>query len=283
MKKYFEQIRNFFAQYPFITLFIVLAGATWIAWVIARRYGVPLQAPESIRSFLAQHYTYLILSMVFGGLVGASEIASRYRDEPFLAIVSLPGRVYLVFNAVISAFAYFLLQHYKDRIFPGLGNDLLLASVIGGFGAMVVLRSKLFSFKTESGETFSVGPDAAVSTLLSTVDRNIDRYRSFDRQALVFKETTRIGNPKEAPVFLRTFLASYQNLSDNEKKQLNEAIDRIIERTDLDDRVKLMAISFGFLNISGDANFKALMALLDEFQRNPPNSSPSEQANDVGN
>jgi len=276
MKRYFTLIRNVFTQYPFITLFIVLGGSAWIASSIARRYGLPFQIPEAIRGFLTQHYLYLILSIVFGGLVGASEIASRYRDEPFLAIFSLPGRVYLVFNGLVSAFAYFLLQHYKDKIFPGVGNDILLASVIAGFGSMVVLRSKLFSFKTENGETFSVGPDAAVSTLLSSVDRNIDRYRSFDRQSLVFRETTRIGKPKDAPVFLRTFLASYQNLTDTEKKQLNEAIDKIVERTDLDDQLKLMAISFGFLNISGDANFKALMALVDEFQRTPQSPKPLE-------
>ncbi|HEY3027374.1 MAG TPA: hypothetical protein VGJ55_14585 [Pyrinomonadaceae bacterium] len=267
MKEFLERIKNFFAQYPFITLFIVVAGLVYVSVIVARAFGVQLRIPETVRAFFAVHHVYIILTVVFGALVGASEIASRYRDEPFLAIVSLPGRVYLTFNGLVSAAAYYLLIHYKDKIFPGLGDDLLLASMVAGFGSMVIMRSKLFNFKTENGESYSVGPDAVVSTLLSTVDRNIDRYRSFDRQALVYKETTRIGKPSEAPVFLRTFLASYQNLSEKEKTELNKTIDDILKRTDLDDNLKLMAISFGFLNISGDANFKALMELLDQFQK----------------
>lgn len=277
MKEYFERIKNFFAQYPFITLFIVIAALAYLSVIVARAFGVELRIPEPVRAFFAVHHVYLLLTVIFGALVGASEITSRYRDEPFLAIVSLPGRVYITFNGLVSASSYFLLIHYKDKIFPGLGQDLLLTSMAAGFGSMVIMRSKLFNFKTENGESYSVGPDAIVSTLLSTVDRNIDRYRSFDRQALVYKETTRIGKPSEAPVFLRTFLASYQNLSDREKTELNKTIDDILKRTDLDDNLKLMAISFGFLNISGDANFKALMELMDQFQKRttpPPTGGP---------
>jgi hypothetical protein len=88
---------------------------------------------------------------------------------------------------------------------------------------MIVMRSKLFNFKTEKGEEYAVGPDAVVSTFLASVDRKIDRGRSLRRQQIVFEKTALITDPGRVPDFLRTSLASYQNLSGAEKADLDAA------------------------------------------------------------
>lgn len=247
----------------------VIAAVLSLPYIVRsalRWWGFDLVAPVS--GFIDKHYLYVVLSMSIGAAVGASEIVSRYRDEPYLAVISPPGRSYLLLNAGLSAAAYGLLYRYKESLFPGLvtDNNLLMASIIAGLGAMVIMRTKLFNLKTEEGETFAVGPDAVVSIYLNSVDRQIDRFRSSARQALIYDEMVTITDPVQAPQFLRVFLTAYQNLSDTEKKTLDSDITGVLNRTDIDAQLKLMAIGFGFLNISGDNNFRELISQLRKYQ-----------------
>jgi hypothetical protein len=210
---------------------------------------------------------YFLLSAVFGALVGASEIVSRYRDEPYIALGSSAGRWYMMLNGAISAAAFGLLVHYQGQLFASLKQDLLMTSFVAGFGAMVVMRSKLFSFKTEGGENFSIGPEAVLVIFLSSVDRQIDRYRASRRQQLVFEEAMGIKDPGSAPGFLRAFLVSYQNLTNDEKGKINAGITDVYANADLPTpMLKLMAVAFAFLNIMGEKNFTALIANLKKYQ-----------------
>lgn len=221
-----------------------------------------------MNEILSQHGGWLILSIAFGVSVGAAELLGRYRDEPQLAVASGPGFAYLLLNGLISGLAYGLLVHYNDKIFVGLQHDRLLTSIVAGFGSMLVMRSKLFSFKTEGGETFAVGPDAVLSTFLRSADRRIDRNRSAPRQKLVYDSVKTIRNPSLAASFLITSLASYQNLSDSEKATLSDIIQKVQGQADLPPQLKLMAICYGLLNVAGESNFKSLMEQLKEYSDN---------------
>jgi hypothetical protein len=171
-----------------LAMIILIAGAEWIGHLA---WGV------SILGWLFQK-PFFWCSVVFGMLTGAAEIIARYRDEPFAATFSPPGMIYMVLNGSISGAAYGLLAQYSDKIFPGMTDDLM-RSIVAGFGAMVIMRSKLFNFKTEGGEDYAIGPDAVLSTFLSSVDRKIDRYRSLRRQKVVFDRAAEITNPVDAP------------------------------------------------------------------------------------
>jgi hypothetical protein len=233
-----------------------------------------LNAPETIKQillFFVNYNLFLLLCALFGASVGASEILSRYRDEPFIAIASPPGERYIAVNAGISLAAFYLLHYFGDRIFPGLTKDPLLTSIVAGFGAMVVMRSKMFTFKTESGESYAVGPDAVLSIFLTSVDRQIDRYRASRRQSLVYEEAQNVENPATARDFLRSFLVSYQNLSNQERLEIDGEIRNIYEnQADLrSPRLKFMTVAFGFVNIMGENNFKALVEQLRKYQKLP--------------
>ncbi|MBV9210954.1 MAG: hypothetical protein JOZ52_10015 [Acidobacteria bacterium] len=265
-----------------LVLILMFVGADWFS---SSSSSSPMTLPQSlqgIKAFLAQYQLYLLLSIFFGALIGAAEIVSRYRDEPVRALTYLPGLFYMAFNGAISASAFFLLMHFKDKLLPGVTSDPFLTSVVAGFGAMAIMRSKLFNFKTEAGESFSLGPDAVLNILLSTVDRQIDRHRSADRQELVYNQAINLKDPSQAPDFFNTFLVSYQNLSDNEKKSLAEIIKKIYENSSLSNpRLRFMAASFAFLNIMGEKNFKDLIMHLRNYQSSPQNTSDikTSQAN----
>ncbi|HEX6648422.1 MAG TPA: hypothetical protein VF075_02745 [Pyrinomonadaceae bacterium] len=250
----------------------LLFAALVILIIVLGRLIFGWQFNATVQAFLDRQKYYLLLTLVFGAMVGASEIISRYRDEPFRAIVSPPGRIYLALNGLISVAAYLLLLKYRASVLPALNTDDLMTSVVAGFGAMMFMRSKLFSFRTEGGEAFSVGPDAVLSTFLNSVNRRVDRYLSDIRQDIVYNEAVTILTPADAPKFLEIYLTAYQNIPDDEKKDLAQDIQAVLGRADLDDRLKLMAISFGFMNIGGYRNFRALMALLRKYQAPaPPN------------
>jgi hypothetical protein len=246
---------------------LVLIGAMVGTIYLFVRIGWFTFEPLNTKDFVAQNLLYLLLAALFGAAVGAAEIISRYRDEPFIAVLSPPGLSYLLLNAIISALAFFLVIHYQGTMFPNI-RDRLLASILTGFGSMVVMRSKLFSFKTEAGEVYSVGPEAVLAIFLSSVDRQIDRYRASRRQELVYEQTCDIADAINAPSFLRAFLVSYQNLSSEEKQKINADIKDIYANPDLPTPLlKFMAVAFGFLNIMGERNFKALILQLKRYQK----------------
>jgi len=223
----------------------------------------------SLNLFLSEHGVWLLLSVIFGASVGAAELVARYRDEPQIVVTSWPGLFYMSLNGLISAAAYGLVVYYNDRIFVGLKSDRLMTSIVAGFGSMLVMRSKLFSFKTEGGDTFAVGPDVVLSTFLRSMDRRIDRNRSSPRQKLVYESVKKLNDPSRAPDFIRISLASYQNLSDAEKAELDGIIREVKSKTDLPPQLQVMAICFGLLNVTGEKNFEALMAQLKEFLDSP--------------
>jgi len=249
-----------------VDLFVL---ATLVLAVIIGRVIFGWHLSTDVQAFVNEHQYYLMLTVVFGAMVGASEIISRYRDEPFQAVFSPPGRVYMLLNGLISSSAYLLLLKYRAKVLPSLSTDNLMTSVVAGFGAMMFLRSKLFSFRTEGGEAFSVGPDAVLSTFLNSVNRRVDRFLSYIRQEIVYDEAVTIQKPEDAPNFLAMYLTAYQNIPDDEKKVLAEDIQAVLNRSDLNATLKLMAISFGFMNIWGYRNFRALMALLRKYESRP--------------
>jgi len=125
-----------------------------------------------------------VLAAIFGALVGASELASRYRDEPLRAIRKPWGVLYLEINAFLSAIGLLLIYRYPDS-FKGVSEDPLLAAVAAGFGAMVIMRTRLAVVKGSAGEDYSIGLDLVLSVILRMVDTNVDRDRALERQRIV--------------------------------------------------------------------------------------------------
>jgi len=217
----------------------------------------------------AQHFWYVCLAAVLGALVATSELVSRYRDEPMSAIISIPAFVYLAMNAAVSASVYGLLVYYRDSLIPSLSGDQLLTAIIAGFGAMAVLRSKFFTLRTEKGEDIAVGPDAAVSAFLAAADRGVDRTRAARRLELVFTSASSIETPEKARDFMEVALGAFQNLSKQEKTELVAYFKSVSELPYPDD-LKLQAMSYYILGITGEHNFNRVMSNLENYARTSP-------------
>jgi hypothetical protein len=211
-----------------------------------------------------QHTGYVVFTGALGALVGASELVSRYRDEPVLALRSTAAFMYMALNATAAASAYGLLTTYADFIIPDLAQDQLLTSIVAGFGAMAILRSKFFTLRTETGEDISVGPDAAISAFLNAADRGVDRARATQRLRLAFNRSSEIPPQMGATDFFQISLAAFQNVSDEDKARVTATIDKVAQSA-YPPELQLQAICYAIMGVTGERNFNTMMDNLRSF------------------
>jgi len=206
----------------------------------------------------------IVTAFLFGSLVGLSEILTRYRDEPIRASFNLYGCAYLTFNGLVALGAFWLLRRYSNEIFPAVAGDLFLTAIAAGFGAMVVMRSKLFTYNSPDGNEFAVGPAIVIDTVLGTIDMKIDRLRAAERQERVYAQLRDVTDFESAAQYLEASLLSFQNLSEQQKSDVSSVVADYRDSA-WDSRLKVMALGFAFLTIAGEDNFDQVVASMKRF------------------
>jgi hypothetical protein len=223
---------------------------------------------------MSMHWIWVTIAAVCGSIVGVSEIVSRYRDEPMRATVNRYGLGYVVVNALVAALAYGILIRYPTQVLPSVAGDGLLSALAAGFGAMVLLRSKLFIFRSDDGKEYPIGPSIVIETLLRVLDRKIDRLRASERQRRVWAQMKDIADFEAAAGYLEASLLSFQNLSEEEKKEIAAVIEQYRQVSDWAPALRTMAVGFAFLTIAGEENFDQVIANLKAFLLTlPPRTS----------
>lgn len=259
----------------------VLAGIFFLAMVGIGIFIGRITEPNTTWSVLG----YALTSLLFGVLVGLSEILSRYRDEPIQASTTGSGLIYLLLNGVISLGAFALLCKYN--IFPAIQHDLLLIAIVGGFGGMTVFRSKLFTFRSPDGTEHAIGPAIVLEAILKTIDQKIDRRRATERQAKVYAEMGNLSDFENTTKYIRASLPSFQNLTEEDKREI-EAVIKDYQDIDWPDSLKCLGLGFAYLNIAGEENFDQVVANLKKFlesigSRGPANvGAPPPPRNTTG-
>lgn len=217
---------------------------------------------------LKYHWSWTVLASLLGAVAGAAELISRYRDDPIDAVTSAAGLFYITLNALISACAYGLLTQYATQLIPSVASDPLMRALISGLGAMALLRSKFFTVRTEKGEDVPVGPDIVVRAFLEAADRGVDRTRASRRLSLVSETTSSIQRPDLGEDFLIVALAAFQNISEDEKRTMLDLI-KSIATSELPEDLKLQAMCYGILQLTGERNFRDLMSNLQSYETRP--------------
>jgi hypothetical protein len=218
-------------------------------------------------------WSWALVAVVCGSIVGISEIISRYRDEPMRATLNRYGLAYVAANGVVAGLAYGLLVRYPTQILPSVADDSLFSALAAGFGAMVLLRSKLFIFRSEDGKEYPIGPSIVIETLLRVFDRKIDRLRASERQRRVFEQMKEIADFEAAAGYLEASLLSFQNLSEEEKREIAAVIEQYRQATRWAAPLRTMAVGFAFLTIAGEENFDQVIGNLKAFLKTLPPSA----------
>jgi hypothetical protein len=116
---------------------------------------------------------------VLGAVVGASELISRYKDDPFAPIKSGPAAFYIAINSIASLGALRLI-----RANGWFGSSRLTQVLMAGISAMAFFRTSLFIVRAGDRDV-GIGPSGFLQIFLAAADRAVDRKRAASRSDAV--------------------------------------------------------------------------------------------------
>ncbi len=217
-----------------------------------------------------------------GGLLGATEIIGRYRDEPLKCLFTPPGIAYVVVNLCASLSAYALAQVFGWKIDLGTPTGQTAGAqtasaqwtmvLVTGLSAMAFFRSSLFIRKVGDKDV-GIGPGAILATLLDVTDRYVDRLRGQARVADVDRIMKGLDFAKAAAELPPYCLALLQNPTDDMQRELKTSVD-LIRSQPVDDDVKLRLLGLELLNLVGvKALEKAVDSLGSGIKKPPANGA----------
>lgn len=123
-----------------------------------------------------------LLAAAIGATVGAGEIVSRYKDAPNKALVTLPGALYVLSNALAAVAALgFMVAFNWPATSEGTWWTRAFAA---GFGAVAFFRTSLFSVRM-GDQDVPIGPSTVLQVMTRALDQAVDRERARNRATAV--------------------------------------------------------------------------------------------------
>ena len=148
--------------------------------------------------------------------------------------------------------------------------DLVKQALMAGTGAMVIIRSKLFTIRQPGGNDVSFGPAFAVDTFLASINREVDRRRVPDRNKRVAERAHELRNYqfKLAAPFLTSALAAFQDMDEEDAKRLRDeylALEKDANFAAYTDEVKFYLVGFDILTVFGEQAFDSMFDSLTSY------------------
>jgi len=203
------------------------------------------------------------VAAMLGGLVGASELVSRYKDEPGAAINSWPAVFYVAINGAASAGALGLI-HANGWFGTARWTQILMA----GVSAMAFFRSSLFVVRAGDRDV-GVGPSGFLQIFLGAADRAVDRQRAAARSHAVAKVMKDVDFTKAVKALPPFCLALMQNVSPEDQDLLKRALEAL-GKGESEPSVKALLLGIELINVVGvDVLRQAVESLGDQIRSAP--------------
>ncbi|HEY1331895.1 MAG TPA: hypothetical protein VGH10_10545 [Actinomycetota bacterium] len=201
----------------------------------------------------------------------ASELVGRFKDAPVHVLATLPGLFYLLLNAALAVVVLWLL---RIGSLPVSGPSAVEQVILAGFGARIIVRTKVVGYRSKDGTTMDLGPGAVFEKVLATISRAADRNRAADRVDLVRPLLDGVRYADARRFFVNEMAAAMQDLTDEEKQQINKNLDLIDSRTDVDEGTRVDLLAYLVLDYAGPEFLQKLVELYRK--RFPEPLPPSE-------
>src|SRR5882672_875814 len=211
-------------------------------------YGVVLVV-TLIWATASQHLLYFYVFLL-GFVTAFTEILGKFRDEPLKVLKTGQCLIYHIFNGIIAMLALYILQVFN--LAPSLETEegQVKAVVFAGLGAMVIMRSKLFTAKI-GDEDVAIGPEQVIKVFFNFMDKGIDRIRAQARIELVAKTMKNLDCVKVCEYSL-TMLEAAQTIDDEQRTKLKEETGKILNEFPLDPQLKSYRLGFLLLDQMGE-------------------------------
>ena len=212
---------------------------------------------------------YLAAAML-GGLVGAGELSSRYRDAPGRALYTRPALFYIFLNIAASVAALALTRAFGWTFGasgkPGDATVRWTQVLVAGIGAMSLFRTSLFTVRAGDRDV-AVGPGSFLQIFRDGADRAVDRVRAQARGQIVAELMRGISYRKAFEGLPPYCLALMQNVPDEEQTRLTRSLDVLDKDDTIDESIKVRILGLHLMNVVGpDVLAAAVKSLRDEMK-----------------
>lgn len=190
---------------------------------------------------------------LLGTLVAVAELVSRYRDDPFKALISLPSVLYVVVNLAGSLAAFFLIRQFGWDFGASSSTIEITQVLVAGFGSAAIFRSSLFNV-TAGDQVIGVGPSAVLDVILSAADRAVDRKQAFARSEKTASSMDGISFARGADALAMYCFAAMQNTSPVEVQAVDDRISTLRDPKydGIPDQVKSFVLGLTLATVVGD-------------------------------
>jgi hypothetical protein len=207
-----------------------------------------------------------ILVAAIGAAVGVGELASRYRDAPIKAILSVPATVYVLLNAGAAVFAlalgrYMHLWTTSDAIGRTAVPVNWAQVLTAGFGAMVILRGSIFNVRV-GDKNVEVGPSTFLQSVIEAADRAVDRLRAQERAWTVAAIMEGVASDKAIDALPSYITALMQNMSQEDQTKFAESVSTI-SGGKASGQLKAWIVGLSAMNYTGEGVLRAAVTSLD--------------------
>jgi hypothetical protein len=200
---------------------------------------------------------------VLGGVIGASELISRYKDAPGAAIKSWPAILYISINSVASVSALGL-----ARVNGWFGASRWTQILMAGVSAMAFFRTSLFVVRAGDRDV-GVGPSGFLQIFLAAADRAVDRKRAAARSDAVAQVMKDVDFTKALKALPPYCVALMQNVSPEDQQVLNRVLEALDKREG-EPSVKALLLGIELINVVGvDVLTTAVSSLGDQIRSAP--------------
>ncbi len=212
-------------------------------------------------------YEWLVAAAL-GALVGVSGIASRYRDEPTRVLASWPALLYILLNAAVSLLAFALTRSFGWTFgAPSAEAAPLIQALVAGLGAMVLLRSSVYTMHV-GDQDVAIGPYTLMQSLLNMLDREVDRARAEARANKVGQIMRDVSFERAYQPLPAYCFALMQNLDHEDQVAFGNAL-KAIYTSQMSDHTKALLLGAQLLNLVGEGVLKAAVNGLGDQIKKP--------------
>ena len=196
---------------------------------------------------------------LLGGVVGVSELISRYKDDPWSAIKCWPAIFYIAINSAASCAALALIPSVWS------GGSHWAQILMAGVSAMAFFRTSLFVVRAGDRDV-GVGPSGFLQIFLAAADRAVDRKRAAARSDAVAKVMKGIDFTKAAKALPYYCVGLMQNVSAEDQQSLDRALESLDKRN-VEPSVKALLLGIELINVVGvDVLTTAVNSLGDQIR-----------------
>lgn len=211
------------------------------------------------RAYQAANPDFTVVNYGFaieiGLVLGATEMISRYRDDPLAPLVSVPGAFYILINGGAAALAFYLMVVLKVPIKEPM------RTLAAGLGAMAFFRSGIFMARFGNTDV-AIGPNVILQTILSALDRTYDRQRAVPRSKAVAEIMSGLSFVQIVEALPTLCFDLMQNVSAAEIAAFQDQKRLLAAATAINDEQKVLSLGLALFNIVGEGTLRAAVGAL---------------------